>query len=263
MSILHSFQTSARQHGAPVTVALVVLMAVGFLAGWMDTSGRLLVQTAFTTPTLLSEPWRMLTYPYFTDGRKFIGLVFLCLWLWGIGGAVERELGAKRYLGVWIAFSVLCALGLAIGAWIFNTFAVLSSGWTPVAALTVIWGTRNASAEVRLMFVLPITGRWMAWLAAGLVFFGATPPQVAPFAAAPLFLAYLYAADKIALLPFGYGGGLGGRSSSVSSGSRRMYRKEYYEDVKRREKTRAEKEKLRELFERSMIDDPEDRDGKK
>ncbi|HRK21674.1 MAG TPA: rhomboid family intramembrane serine protease [Fimbriimonadaceae bacterium] len=260
MSIFRDFGDSARRQGAPVTVGLVVAMIVGFLFAWMDTTGRIFLSMILSTDVAWREPWRFLTYPYIAGAGSFIGLIFLCWWLWGIGGSVERELGAKRYLTVWIVFSVLCGLGLAIGATLLGQSGQLMSGWTPVAAITVMWGTRNASAEVRLMMVIPVSGRWMAWIAAGLVFFGTQPPMLAPFAAAPLLLAWLYAANKIAVLPYSYGGGFGGGPRGMNAaGTRKVYRKEYYEEVKRREQARAEKDKLRELFERSMIDDPDEK----
>lgn len=258
MSIFREFSDNARRQGTPVTVGLVVALIAGFLAVWMDTSGKLFSSFLLATDLAWSEPWRFLTYPYVAGAGSFIGLLFLCWWLWGIGGSVERELGARRYLGVWMAFSVLCGLGLAMGAALMGQSGQLVSGWTPVAALTVIWGTRNATAEVRLMMIIPVTGRWMAWIAAGLVFFGTQPPQLAPFAAAPLLLAYLFAANKIAFLPYAFGGGFSTGSRGMNAaGTRKVYKKEFYDDVKRREKARAEKEKLRDLFERSLVDDPD------
>lgn len=256
MSIFRDFSDSARRQGTPVTVGLVVAMIVGFLMVWMDTSLKFFLAMVLQTDVVWREPWRFLTYPYVAGAGDFIGLIFLCWWLWGIGGSVERELGAKRYLSVWFAFTVLCGLGLAIGAAILGQSGQLMSGWTPVAAITVIWGTRNASAEVRLMMIIPITGRWMAWIAAGLVFFGTRPPQLAPFAALPLLLAYLYAANKLTFLPYGAGGGFGSRGMNAA-GTRKVFKQEFYDDVKRREQARAEKERLRELFERSMVDDPD------
>lgn len=235
-------------------------MIAGFVAIWMNIAPNLFEALVFSTTDALAKPWTILTYPYVVAVGGFLGLVFLCLWVWGIGGSVERELGSGKYLAVWMVFTALCALGLWIGSAILGTPALLFSGWSPVAALTVIWGTRNADAQVMLMFVLPITGRWMAWLAAGLLFFGTIPPQLAPFAAAPLWLAYLYAANKISFLPYGNSAPRGKRGENAA-GTRRVYKKEYYDEVKRREKDRADRERLRKLFEQSARDDPEDKNS--
>lgn len=254
MSIFRDFGRNAKMHGAPATVGLVIAMIAGFLALWM----RLLPvevanQLGFMTFDAWSKPWTFVTYAFLSD--SFIGVFFLCLWLWGVGGSVERELGTTRFLAVWFIFSILCAFGLWLGSVAFGTAAGMWGGWTPVAAITVIWGTRNPDLPVTLMFVLPITGRWLAWLSAALVFFGATPPQLAPFAAAPLALAYFFAANRFPFLT--YSGVPRRPKGENAAGARKVYRQEYYDEVKRREKAREEKERLRKLFEQSMVDDSE------
>jgi membrane associated rhomboid family serine protease len=255
MSIFRDFGSNARTHAAPGTVAVVVAMIAGFLVIFMRMAPELLMNTSFFTVDAWQKPWTFLTYPYFSPQGGFLGLVFLCLWIWGIGGSVERELGTGRYLAAWFIFSALCGLGLWIGAAVFGVSSSLSGGWTPVAAVTVIWGTRNPAALVQLMFILPITGRWMAWLSTGLVFFGTQPPQMAPFAALPLALAYFFAANKLPL--FTYGGGPRPSRGTGIGGTRRVYKQEYYDEVKRREASRAERERLRKLFEQSMVEDPD------
>ena len=81
---------------------------------------------------------------------------------------------------------------------------------------------------------------------------------MAPFAAAPLALAYFYAANKLPFLQ--YGSTPSGIRGENPAGTRRVYKKEYYDEVKRREKDRAEKERLRKLFEQSAFDDKDKKD---
>lgn len=257
MSIFRDFESSARSHRAPITVALVVAIIISYLLFWTRLMPVPVVQNlVFATDSALSAPWTFVTYPFFTT-RDFIGILFLCLWLWSVGGTIEHELGPRRYIAIWLSASVFCALGLWIGALILNRNAFLTSAWSPVAALTVIWGTRYADVPIRFMFVLSLTGKWVAWISAGLLFFSTEPPELAPFAALPLVLAYLYAANKLAFLPYGGSISLRGRGRATS-GTRRIYREEYYDDVKRREQQRAEKERLRKLFE-SSIDEPDEK----
>jgi len=253
MSIFRDFGSSARAHRAPVTVALVVAIIVGFLAVFMRMSPGILQNLAFFSLDALSKPWTFVTYPFLTD--SFISVLFACLWLWGIGGWVEHDLGTTRYLTVWFVFSALCALGLWVGALATGSPGILAGAWTPIAAVTIIWGTRNPDAPLTLMFVLPLTGRWMAWLSAAFVFFGTIPPQMAPFAAAPLALAYFFAANKLPRIS--YKGGPRGIRGENASGTRRVYRQEYYDEVKRREIAREERERLRKLFEESVSEEEE------
>jgi membrane associated rhomboid family serine protease len=257
MSIFRDFGSSARAQSAPATVGVVVALTAGFLAVWMTLPARWAEDWIFTTGAAWSKPWTLLSYPYIGN-QGFVGLLFLCLWIWGMGASVEREIGSRAFLSVWLVFSAICALGLWVGSALLGRPAGLAGGWVPVAALTVVWGTRKASAQVVLMFVLPITGKWLAWLSAGLVFFSVTPPAMAPFAAAPLLLAYLYAANKLPF--FAYSGAPRAMRGINAAGTRRVFKQEYYDEVKRREKSRAEKERLRKLFESSKADDPDEKD---
>ncbi len=257
MSLLRDFTGSARAHGAPATVALVAAIAVSFLVIWVSNSSSLILSLAFSSTDVAARPWTLLTYPFAADFQAFLSVVFSCLWLWGIGGQVEREIGSWRYVVAWLIFTALSAGGLWIGSILLQTPSILWSAWNPIAAVTVIWGTRNPGAVIKVCFILPLTGRWVAWLSAGLVFFSTRPSQLAPFGAIALLLAFLFATQKLPFVP--YFPGQRGRSRGENpAGTRKVYSKEYYDDVKRREQTRAEKERLRKLFEKSMIEDPDD-----
>lgn len=254
MSIFSDFRSASRGNAAPVTTALIVVMVAMFVLIWMRVVPLSLVSSLiFTADAGIRRPWTLLTYPFLPTGlgtNGAIGVFFICLWLWGIGGSVERDLGPVKYLAVWLVFSALCALGVFIGAKILNIPGAMSGGWVPVSAVTIIWGTRNPTATILLMFVIPITGKWLAWLSAALVIF-ATVPELAPFAAAPLFLAYLFAANKIPFAP--YTAGPPGFQAAAKKHER--YGKVYYEEVRRREKERQDRERLRKLFEGSLEDD--------
>lgn len=241
-----------------MTVGLVVLLVAAFLVGWVSPGLQHQANLGFFTVDAAQKPWTLVTYPFSAGANDLLSLVFACLWLWGIGGQVERDMRSKRYLGAWLVFSILCAAGVWAGSAILGTHAMLFGAWNPIAAITVIWGVRNPGATIQIFFVLPITGKWLAWLSAGLVFFGTRPPELAPFGAAALAFAYLFAADR---LPFaGYFGARRGMTRGENAaGTRKVYRPEYYDEVKRREQVRKEKERLRRLFEKSMIDDPDDK----
>lgn len=238
------------------TTALVVLIIVGFFATWFNSTGEVFFRGAFLTGTFLEQPWSLVTYPFVET--QFLSVLFACLWLWGIGGVVERMEGPKRMALFWLAMSILCALGLWMGSKIIGKDAILANAWTPIAAVTIVWGTRRPSDLVNFMLVLPISARWMAWLSVALVFFGCrtaemeAAPLLAPFAAAPLVFAWLYAKGGLASIS------LRKEDKTELVRGAGFYSKEYFDEVKRREKAREEKEKLRKLFESSSTDDPED-----
>ncbi len=258
MSVVSDFRSNARRLGAPVTVSLVLITIAVFLAEFFGQQSFPVRSLAFNSVDGLSSPWTMLTYPFV--GNDILAVLFGCLWLWGIGSSVERELGSVRYAIAWAVFSMLSALFLFGGARIVNQHAFLTEIWVALGAVTVMWGTRNPTAPITLMFVLPITGRWMAWLAGVFAFFS-THPKLAPFAALPLILAYFFAANKLPI-PYTGGGQLrSGKKGAATVRGAGMYSKEYFDEVQRREKEREEKERLRKLFERSLIEDPDKKDA--
>ncbi len=250
MSILQDFRRSASANQAPVTTAIVVVLVASFLAAWMRIGLDWMNGLTLVTDGAFGRPWTFLTYPYVGMG-SFAILLFGALWLWGIGGALERDLGSKRLAGLWILFAALSGACVWAGAGMLGERAVLLGPAAPIAAVTVMWGTRNPSARVMLLFVLPITGKWLAWLSAAFVIFGTEPPTLAPFAALPLALAYFLAAERMPISPSG-AGSKSGKSFVRGTG---FYSKDYFEDVDRRKRAREEQEKLKKLFERSSKDD--------
>jgi membrane associated rhomboid family serine protease len=257
---MHAFQDFGRQartSQAPATAALTAAIALAFIVSWF-TGGQLL-PLAFDPATIASAPWTVLTYPFASlgDGRDMIWVLFLCLWFWGMGGAVERDLGTVRYLVFWFSVVVLGALFhwvgfLVVGESLRLDQRALIGAFFPVSAVTVAWGVRNPFQPVLLMFVLPIQGRWIALLSVLLVFFGTNSPQLAVFAVAPLGLVFLFATDRLPFLPW-----------QASRRDRRLERRESQRAYERidaaieRQREREEKERLRRIFEQSLIEDPD------
>ncbi len=257
---MKNLSASIHRHGAPGTWVLVALLAATFLIAWV--SPNALVGLAFFPAELATHPWTALTYPFFNpgDGQNFLWYVVLWLWLWGMGGDVERRIGTSRMVGVWIAATLIGAVALALASLITPIRGLGAAGtMIPLGAVTVAWGSLNASAQVSLMLVLPISGYWLRWLTYGLVLFAVGSntgsPLAGAFALIPLVLAQMYVLDQLpGLLRFN-------SASASTSGSRiRNAPKQdsaYFEDVKRRGKERDERERLRKLFESSISDDDE------
>ncbi|MCO5296081.1 MAG: rhomboid family intramembrane serine protease [Fimbriimonadaceae bacterium] len=243
------------RHGAPVTVALLAVLVASFLAAWLGGGMQWL---AYTTAEGMGRPWTLFTYPFYSTGagQGFLLFVILCLWLWGIGGDLERRLGATRYLLIWFGATVVGALAVSLAAAIMSLqMVVLAGTLIPLGAVTVAWGVTNPSAMIQLMFVLPITGKWLAWLTYGIVVFGVGSDTHAPaaglFAAIPLVLAHFYVLGRLPGISFQ--GSRTGPAQRIRNAPKQD--ESYFDDVKRREKERAERERLRKLFEGSIQDD--------
>lgn len=262
MAIFRDFAQNARMSGAPVTVALVIAQSASFLAAFF-TQRPLLQSLMFMTAggRVMGGPWTFASYPFFIpgNGQDLFWFVLTMLWLWGFGCAVERDLGPLKFALVWVSLTILGALGLWAGSAILQGNAwSLYGGIVPISAITVIWGVRNPDSPVMLMLVLPITGRWLAWFTAGIsVVYVASMNQNAQaglFSALPLIAAYLYASNRLPFVAYGSGPVMarkpGGKAPVWMTD-------EYVDNVKKREKEREEKERLRRLFENSLRDEDE------
>jgi membrane associated rhomboid family serine protease len=267
MSIFQDFRSHARQSLAPATVAICVGLVFTFLLAALRLQPNIGLWLAFFTD--FSQPWGLVTYPfaYPGDGSGLIWLVLEVLWLWGMGGSVERDLGTPKYVALFLAFTLLGALSLALGAAVVGASFPVIGPLIPIGAITVVWGTRNPTLPVMLMMIIPILGRWLAWLTAAIVFFNVTAmynaPLVGAFGCVALFVGWLFASNRIPGVAYSrgaWGPDWGFRSRgkpTVTPSSKKTdyMSQEYYDDVRRREQERAERERLKKLFEGSLDDD--------
>ncbi len=224
------------------------------------------VQTFMLTNHWSSNPWQLITYPFaytpLADALAFMFFVCLIAWMVFAGMTVEREIGSLRFAILWLLMSLIPALLVGIYASVGGSALGFGGPFLPAAGLTVAWCTRYAKDTILLYGFIPMSGKWVAWITAAMVFFlyGAMRPEYGILAAGPLVLAWLYAANRLPI-PYGrvggFGDGLGRSGRTHKENLKRTERMDraYYDDVKRREQERAEREKLRKLFESSMDDD--------
>ncbi|MBV6458934.1 MAG: hypothetical protein HONBIEJF_02073 [Fimbriimonadaceae bacterium] len=243
---------TSRPHPTLTVSAIIgILLILGFLICWM--SPGTFEALALFTGDVSQQPWTVLTYQL--ANASILSIIFGVWWLFGIGNSIEAELGKQRFLAFWTIMSVLAGVMVWVGSLLTGVPGMLWSAWVPLSALTVAWGTRNPNAQVTFMFILPLTGKWLAWLSAILVFFGTTP-QLAPFAALPLLLSYLFAANRLAFAPWS-------GPSRIDAWEKRRDKRllDLVDDSIERKKEREERERLRRLFEGSISDDDERKEG--
>lgn len=254
-----SFGTSMPARSVPGTLGLIASLALTFLVDFFAGAKGIFAPLAHLTSG--GAPWTFITYPWALGAATgFIGLVFSLLWIWFMGSTVEREVGTSRFLLIFAVLTLLGSVFVTLGAMALTTKATLAGSLIPSGALTMLWAARRPRAQIMIYGILPVEARWIALFNLLLVFFlfGTGQPALGLFAVLPLVLAWFYAAGK---LPIPY-------PTMELSTTGRMSRKEkereqkkfenFIDDVRERERERAEKEKLRQLFERSLIDDPDD-----
>jgi membrane associated rhomboid family serine protease len=249
-------QDYIRRNRTPATIVLIGSFLAIFVLSWMM-NGSLSEPLQFKTE--FSQPWGLLTYPWASTGNG-MGLLWFLLemyWLFWVGGATEQDLGTKKYLAVFFGSAVAAALFLWLGlALVYpgQSLPIVQGPGLAISALTVIWGVRNPTVCIRLMMCIPVAGWILAWLTVALTLFGFGSlyhaPLIGVFAIGHLGLAYLFAANRLPGVTYG-------RQDVSRAAMKATERrdKSYFEDVRRREQDRAERERLRKMFEDSMNDD--------
>lgn len=245
MQLLEELKRNIRASRAPVTVFIIGLAILIFMVNWASQGALLGIKLAFWPFIFPADPYSVFTYPFVGNG--LIGLLFLGFWLWSIGSIVERDIGSSRFLAFWLSMTFFGAFFHFWGGWLTGNQTPMKGLWIPTAAVTVAWGTRYASAPLMFMFAIPMTGKWLAWLAVFLVFFESFSPVLGFFALMPLGLAYLYAGNKLPFLKWSSYRVYGRNSFSLNDFFQHAKR-----NVSKLKKERQEKKRLRKLYERSF-----------
>lgn len=232
-----------------VTTGFIGLLVVSFVVSWLFQDATLFKLLSFSTLTAGSQPWTFLTYPF--DGSIGIfGILCAAIWMSSVGGQVEQDLTAPKYLAVILAFVALCPLFVLLGSLIMGETGYMFGPLVVIECVTIMWATRAPLAVVKVFGILPVQARWLGVLGAAFIFFSA-PPKIAPFLLIPLGLIWAFADNR---LPIRYGKP---RGKTPTETYRKHWKEDenYFSDVKRREKEREERERLRKLFEGSIKDD--------
>ena len=110
----------------------------------------------------------------------------------------------------------------------------------------MLWCARNQTTTIMLYGIIPLTGKWLAIIDVIIVIliYGNGYPLLGVFAAAPLVLAYLYALERLPGLGYQVT-----RQEVQATRAQARYNESYYEEVRKREQEREERERLRKLFE--------------
>ena len=183
--------------GPGVKLALILLGAVALgsavLGHWVpgDTGPYLISLLPMTPHALRSlELWRLATSGLFTADLGH--LFFSALGIYFLSTDLEKTMGKWRYLRFLLTAVVIGNLlavavnALPIDVAIFHPSAMFGPG-AAIAATAIAWSKANERAQVRLFFILPVTGKQLYYATIGLcllsvVFFQNVPEGVvAPF----------------------------------------------------------------------------------
>jgi membrane associated rhomboid family serine protease len=144
-----------------LTVALSLAVAFGSRHG----GGSLFDALALCPADVWrGQVWRLVTWPWIEPGP--LGLIFAVLVLIWFGKDVAEETGSPRFVRLFGGILLFAAVGTCIVAQIDPP--VLDQrylgGWALSDALLVAWGLWFPHRVVRIYFIIPIRGFWLAWL---------------------------------------------------------------------------------------------------
>lgn len=153
----------------PVTKGTIILNIVVFLMTLFAPIGGVHLEGwLWLNPIdVMIYPWTVLTYAFAND---LLSLIFVALWLWMVGGALERTWGSSRYGWFLVAVIGVTGLALATVGYFFNVAVPVSGFWLPLVGITWAWAKLNHDRELLFWGLVPVKARWLAWIHAALVF---------------------------------------------------------------------------------------------
>ena len=116
----------------------------------------------------LFRPWAIFTYPL-VDQVSF-SLLFAVIWLWFIGGSLERTWGSYKYLRFQLAVTALPGVLMLLITRLGVVSVPFFSLWLPLVGTTWAWAEIYPDRELLFMGIVPVKARWIGWLEVILTF---------------------------------------------------------------------------------------------
>jgi membrane associated rhomboid family serine protease len=120
---------------------------------------------------LHGQVWRLVTSGLVAP-RGILGLVMQLVGLYFMGSVLESQWGGRRFLTFFFTAIALGNIASLAAATLAPSVAILRQPvfFGPDAAIfatLVAWAVENGDARVQLYFLIPIKGRYLAWMTLG------------------------------------------------------------------------------------------------
>lgn len=148
-----------------VGLTLVLLVGLSLPAAFITRHGASLFELGALVPAKVwrGEVWRLFTWPFLQPSP--IGLILACLMVYWFGRDLYEEWSSRELVqvfgGVLLGAALVTMLVARIDPAVMASLYIGSYALT--AALVVAWGLTFPNRVVRVYFVLPIRGLWLAW----------------------------------------------------------------------------------------------------
>jgi len=230
------------------------LAAGPYLIAWLAMRDVFVGLFGLSLKTFSQVPWGIVTFPLATPGApaEITGVLFTCLWVYFLGRTLEEDLGGGLMLAVFGGLTLISSGSWLLGSLAVNASPLLAGVSLPMAAMSVVWAMRNPEHTILFMMIIPLKAKYLAVLMAVITLFtaGAASPFMGVFALIPLVVALLYATNRIPGLRYG----VAPADSAYKKKNNEEFLK-FQDEVRKKEKEREERERLRKLFEASLRDD--------
>jgi len=167
--LLYRIRRFLFQEYTPITKGIVVFTAVFFFINIIFGFLGLNQLLELNATKFFFLPWTLLTYPLVN--LDFLTLFFGLIWLWSIGGNLERNFGSKTYSFFLAAVTITTGLAMVMMDRLFVGRNFVYNGiWLLLTGVTWAWARLYPNQDILLFGLIPMQSKWMAWLVAGLMF---------------------------------------------------------------------------------------------
>lgn len=165
----YRFINFLKQGAIPFTKLILVLSGFSFILNLLFNIGGLLALVPANLPEFF---WTFLTYPLVNPRYDFLTLIFAGLWLWFVGGSLERTWGTRVYGFFCVLVTLVTGGTMALAAIITGITRYSIFGlWLPLVGITWAWAKVYPEREILIWGIIPVKAFWLALIDAGMTFF--------------------------------------------------------------------------------------------
>ncbi len=157
------------QEYIPVTKSIAVISGLSFLFSFIPPLRDILELLRLNSNIGFALPWTLATYPIVL--RDIFSAIFGILWLWMIGGSLERSWGSRKYGLFFLTATVATGTAMSVVGFLQITDGRLVYGlWLPLLGVTWAWAELAPDQEMLFWGIIPMRARILAWINAAIVF---------------------------------------------------------------------------------------------
>jgi membrane associated rhomboid family serine protease len=119
------------------------------------------------------EIWRLVTWFFFAPGIGPLSLIFWAMMLLLFGRDLCDAWGWRRFVGVYLGIGVVAGLVTCLIALVWRGLLTMSymDSWPVIDALVIAWALLFPTRQILYNFVIPVSGKALAWITVGMTVF--------------------------------------------------------------------------------------------